>query len=107
MTIPKREKKLVDRKMFKSNIHHKTRQSPLKTYASVRPPRRCRVFFCPIKPAFRSPSLYLQSTDANAADKRQTWAAQFANKSAVPAALDMVVTDMLRGGSHRGPDSTL
>ena len=28
MTIPKREKKLLDRKMFKSNIHHKTRQSP-------------------------------------------------------------------------------
>jgi len=29
MTIPKKEKNLVDRKMF--NIHHKTRQSPLKT----------------------------------------------------------------------------
>ena len=34
MTIPKRERereKLVDRKIIKSNIHHKTRQSPFKT----------------------------------------------------------------------------
>jgi len=31
MTIPKREEHLVDREMLKSNIHHKTRQSPLKT----------------------------------------------------------------------------